>query len=79
MKEETDLSASSYDFGAAATKTYTQAKEYDESVHQFSTTFNTNAIAFLNLTEANTNLGTNLSGSMTQMQEQINQLTVLVQ
>ena len=72
LKEETDFSASSYGFGAAATETETQVKEYDESVHQFSTAFNANATAFSNLTEANTNLGTNLSGSMTQIQEQIN-------
>ena len=52
--------------------------EYDESIHQFSTAFNANATVLSKLTEANTNLDTNLSGSMTHMQEQINQLTALV-
>ena len=46
LKEDTNLSASSYGFGTAATDIPNQDTEYDDLVHQFSMTFNANATAF---------------------------------
>ena len=77
MKEETETMAASMGYSANA-EDQQENTSYEATVENFGTDFVANSNAFAQLTESNQHLGQNEAANVTNLQNQIQNLTKLV-
>ena len=80
LREETETTSDKMGYTASAdgSKELEETAAYDATVENFGTAFAANSTAFSNLTEANQTLGTNVSASVQDLQQQVQNLTQLL-